>query len=297
MNQYAPIIIFAYNRPESLSRSIESLRKNPEAKFSDLFIFIDGPRDIQEQSKSNDVINIAKRATEFKSLNISVAKINRGLGDSIISGVSEVIKQHGTAIIIEDDLEVLPNFLSFINEGLMRYKDTKEIFSICGYSNKVRIPEKYDFDAYFSTRSSSWGWATWKDRWESVDWALEPWNNYLQYKQKFNKWGGSDCFGMLQGWKDGKNKSWAIRFCFNQFLQNKLSLFPIKSLVINNGFDGEGTNCKKWSRFKFELMNDCITTFKLPKQVTMVDYFKKESLKYHSLSKRIYSKIMYLIYR
>ena len=28
-----------------------------------------------------------------------------------------------------------------MNEGLQRYKDEQKIFSICGYSNKVKVPK------------------------------------------------------------------------------------------------------------------------------------------------------------
>lgn len=48
--------------------------------------------------------------------------------------------------------------------------------------------------------STSWGWATWKDRWDTIDWELEPFGNYRKYKSAFNKWLGSDAWRML---KDG----------------------------------------------------------------------------------------------
>ncbi|MFR5896657.1 MAG: glycosyl transferase [Phocaeicola massiliensis] len=192
-----------------------------------------------------------KTITGFRSLHYAFAKENQGLGNSIIHGVSTVINQYGTAIIIEDDLILAPNFLAFMNEGLQRYKDEQKIFSICGYSNKVKVPKDYTYDTYFCTRSSSWGWATWADRWNSVNWDLKDFGSYRQKAKEFNRWGGSDCWKMLHDWHNGKNKSWAIRFCFAQFLQDKLSLFPIISKINNEGFDGEGTNCKRYSRFKF----------------------------------------------
>lgn len=291
----APIIIFAFNRPESLKTAVRALLQNPEAKDSDLFVFVDGPRNNAEKSMTDASANFARKIQGFKSLTVSISDNNKGLGDSIIAGVSQIINRYGTAIIIEDDLIVQPNFLRFINLGLDKYKDEKEVFSICGYTNKIKLPKGYAHDAYFCTRSSSWGWATWKDRWDSIDWKLEPWDKYTELKKEFNRWGGSDCFGMLEGWKQGLNRSWAIRFCFNQFLQNKLSLFPVKSLVINDGFDGAGTNCKKWSRFRYELMKRDKYEFDIQIPVTLNTYFLCESKRYHSIPARIISHIMYKI--
>ena len=102
---------------------------------------------------------------------------------------------------------------------------------------------------------------------------------------------------MLQGCKEGRNKSWAIRFCFNQFLQNKLSVFPVKSLVANNGFDGEGTNCRKYSRFKFELECSDKKHFNFPVKPEIVGSIHRQTMYYHSVFKRLWSRIMYLIYR
>lgn len=293
----APIVIFAFNRVAPLKKLIESLMKCPESKESDLYIFVDGARNQHEEIDVKAVRDYVLSIEGFGNISHSFSDCNKGLGPSIIAGVSNVISNYGRAIVLEDDLEVHPNFLEYMNIGLERYADEEKVFSVCGYSNKIKIKDSYPYDAYFSTRSSSWGWATWADRWKSVDWELKPWNNYRKYRYAFNKWGGSDCFGMLEGWNKGKNKSWAIRFCFSQFLQDKLSLFPIKSLVENNGFDGNGTNCKKWSRFKHELLDETQVIENLPKLIEIDENLQKQALAYNSVLARIVSRIMYIIYR
>lgn len=293
--QYAPIIIFAFNRLDSLKALVQSVQKNAEASKSDLYVFVDGYRENKkgEKEKVLAVQNFVKSISGFKSVNYTFGERNFGLGSSIISGVSEVIDKYGHAIVLEDDLIVQPNFLSFMNKGLSKYKDNKEVFSVCGYTNKIKVPKNYEYDGYFCTRSSSWGWTTWKDRWESVDWTFTNWKEWKTKKHDFNKWGGSDCFSMLEDCKNGRNKSWAIRFCFNQFLQNKVSLFPVKSLVINDGFDGNGTNCKSYSRFRFELMNDSKTNFIFPNDFRIIPLIKREVMHYNSISIRALSKLMY----
>ena len=295
---YAPIVLFAFNRPDRLKATIESLLKNEEAKDCELFVFVDGarPEKVGEADKVNEVRNVVKNIMGFKELHYSFSETNKGLGKSVIEGVSEVINKYGKAIILEDDLVLLPNFIAYINQGLNRYQDEKDVFSICGYSNRVKRPKGYLADTYFCNRSSSWGWGTWANRWNSVDWTLEPFEQYLKYKSQFNRWGGSDCFGMLCGWHEGRNKSWAIRFCFSQFLQKRVSLFPMESLVINEGFDGDGTNCRKWSRFKFDVDISGRTDYLFPNEIEVDKRILKQALAYHSITRRIFSKIMYMIY-
>lgn len=296
---FAPIILFAFNRPDALKNTIQSLLQNNEAKASDLYIFVDGPRSnkLGEKEKVKEVLEYVKHIEGFKSLHYTFSEKNKGLGNSIITGVNQIINQYGRAIVLEDDLVFAENFLSYMNQGLNRYEKEEKVFSICGYSNKVKKPNDYEYDSYFCTRSSSWGWGTWADRWNSVDWELKEWNKCSKMAKAFNKWGGSDCFKMLSDWKNGQNHSWAIRFCFSQFMQEKLSLFPIVSKVKNDGFDGQGTNCKKWSRFKYEFDYRGNKLFNFPTKVIVNKHLYKEAMSYHSIAIRIWSKIMYFIYR
>ena len=299
MEKLSPIIIFAFNRPKALSATISSLLYNEQAKNSDLFIFVDGPRNnkVGEKEKVEAVRKIASTIKGFRSTECVFSNSNKGLGQSIINGVTDIITKYGRVIVIEDDLIVQPNFLAFMNAALDRYENDKNVWSICGYTNKVSLPKKYDKDAYFCTRSSSWGWGTWVDRWQSVDWSFSNWEEWSKHKKAFNRWGGSDCFSMLNACREGRNKSWAIRFCFNQFLQDKVSLFPIKSLVNNNGFDGEGTNCKKYSRFKFELMSPNVFEFNLPYKIEVDRDILKQVKYYNSIPLRAWSRIMYMLNR
>lgn len=295
----APIIVFAFNRLDTLKNTIQSLLQNEEAKDSDLYIFVDGARTnkLGESEKVHAVQMYAKSIQGFKSIHYSFSEKNKGLGDSIIQGVSQVINKYGKAIVLEDDLVFSANFLAYMNQGLDKYRDKKQVFSICGYSNKVKIPKGYKYDTYFCTRSSSWGWGTWADRWNSVDWDLKDWNKYSKLGKAFNKWGGSDCFRMLRSVKEGWGNSWAIRFGFSQFLQNKLSLFPTISKVKNDGFDGKGTNCKKWNRFKYEFDNGSNKQFIFPKEISLNTKIYKSALSYHGIGIRIFSRLMYYIYK
>lgn len=299
MCKYAPIIIFAFNRPDALKNTVNSLLLNGECVLSDLYVFVDGARVGRqgEQDKVKAVQAYVKSITGFQSVNYCFSEKNKGLGNSIIQGVSQVINKYGRAIVLEDDLVLAENFLAYMNSGLDKYVNEKKVYSVCGYTNRIKVPNDYACDAYFCTRSSSWGWGTWADRWNSVDWKLDDWRKYVRMKKAFNRWGGSDCWKMLDDWKNGKNQSWAIRFCFNQFLQNGLSLFPVSSKVRNDGFDGDGTNCKKWSRFRYDFDTSHSKTFNMPAEISVNKFIYSTAMAYNSIAIRIYSRIMYMLNR
>lgn len=297
----APIIVFAFNRLEALRNTIASLLRNSEAIESDLFIFVDGARTNKEgeAEKVSAVQDFVKSITGFRSLHYSFSESNKGLGPSIIAGVSDIINRYGRAIILEDDLVVAPNFLAFMNQGLERYENCPEVFSICGYNNKVRVPYGYNADAYFCVRSSSWGWGTWADRWNSVDWELNDWESVEQRAKAFNRWGGSDCFKMLRDWHNGLNQSWAIRFCYAQFVQRKYTVLPNRSLVKNVGYGGTGTHCPEYCRYKFVYDEGINKNFKFPPVQEPDSRITRQVMHYDSLPVRIKSRLIntFLQYR
>lgn len=295
-----PIAIFAYNRPKSLENLIASLRENPKYEGTDTFIFIDGYKRNSARTEWEEVVKVAQKEKNRKgNTSIIVSEKNKGLSKSIIGGVNSVLEKYDSVIVLEDDLVCMPNFLNFMDQAIQTYKDNRSIISVCGYGLKIKKPTNYDGDVYLSGRSSSWGWATWKDRWESIDWDVRDWNDFSKNKQEikaFNR-NGSDMFSMLKDYMEGKNNSWAIRFCYSQFKQRKHAIIPFFSLIDNQGFGEDATNCKQtYSRFKIDADNRTEQiTFNLPTKISPNPHIAKQCYRYHSIMMRIYSKIRNLI--
>ncbi|MBR5255233.1 MAG: glycosyltransferase [Bacteroidales bacterium] len=286
----------AFNRPDALRRSLTALAAADLASDTDLFIRIDGPRNEADAEKVAAVREVAKSARGFRSVDVCWSDKNQGLGPSIIQGVERILDFSETVIVLEDDLVVSKGFLRYMNDALRLYADDKRVFSVCGYTNRVDIPEGYTADAYFAPRSSSWGWATWRDRWQSVDWNPSP-ASLQKNALAFNRWGGSDCAKMLRDWIEGRNRSWAIRFCYSQFLQGKTALFPVRSLVDPSaGFEGDGTNCRRYNRFKFDFDPEGKSVYRFPEKVEEIPSILRSALRYHSLGRRLWSRLMYVFY-
>ncbi len=291
----APIVIFAFNRPDKLRNLLNSLKQNKLYAESTKFFFIDGPRNDADRAAISEVINIARKESDF----VEAAPSNKGLAKSVIYGISKIVNQYGKIIVLEDDLYCAPLFLEYMNRGLELYQSDPRILSICGYGLKIKRPTNYQGDLFLSVRSSSWGWGTWADRWNQVDWELNDWTSLKDdkaIKRGFNK-GGSDMFGMLAAYKAGQNNSWAIRFCFHQFRKGLYSVHPFQSLIENDGYGMDASNCRQtYSRFKVNFNNSTdISSIQFPPQLTSSEKIHKSLRHYHSIPLRLYSKLRKLL--
>ena len=251
--ELAPVIMFVYNRLDSVEQTIENLKRNELAEQAELFIFSDAAKKESQVENVSLVRNYSHKIDGFKSVHIIEAEKNKGLAKSVITGVTEIINEKGKVIVVEDDLITSPQFLTFMNDALDFYEDEKKIWSISGYQFPFELPETYTKSVYVAYRSSSWGWATWKDRWETIDWEVKDYSSYKYNPLRIAKFckGGTDLDKMLRYQMQGKIDSWAIRWCYNQCKQDKYTIYPVKSLVNNIGTDGRGTHCDPTSvRFR-----------------------------------------------
>lgn len=238
---YAPIALFTYNRADHTQRAVESLLKNAEAKFSELFIFSDGPKTPEKKAGVEENRKYIHTISGFKSICIIEREKNWGLANSLIAGITEVINKYGKVIVVEDDLILSPYFLQFMNEGLEKYKDDDRVGTITGFVPPIKdkLPETF-FLKYFQC----WGWATWKRAWDLLETDARPLLKGLRFKKtKFDVGGGVGNYGNLYCQKVGLVDSWYLRYYASLFLKDKLSLYPGRSMVTNDGLDGTGTHC------------------------------------------------------
>lgn len=245
----APIVLFVYNRPWHTEQVVNSLQKCELANESDLYIFADGPKNSATDDvkiKISEVRKYLHSIKGFRSIHFDEAETNRGCANSIIYGVNKVINQFGKAIVVEDDIVAHPFFLRFMNEALAFYENDKRIFCISATMEKFTIPKDYKYDVFLTHRTGSWGWATWGDRWRTVDWDMEHYTIISHPTRKQIKKicrGGDDLWPMLLSQWRGKIDAWDIRWLYNMSIQNKLCLRSTVSFVNNIGMDDSGVHC------------------------------------------------------
>lgn len=251
MKRLAPIIVFCYNRPWHVEQTLEALSRNELADQSTLYIYCDGPKvdaSAEQRQKITDVRHVVRKRQWCKEVHIVEAEQNKGLANSVIEGVTEILNQNDCVIVLEDDLVTSPYFLSYMNKSLDFYKTYESVFSIGGYNfppSKMLIPTDYCYDNFACLRSCSWGWGTWKNRWDKVDWEMKQFyscKNNPNILRALNRL-GEDFVPMLQMQIEGRVDSWSVRFGFAHFMHHAVAILPCKSYVQNIGIDGSGTHC------------------------------------------------------
>ncbi len=250
----APIIVFAYNRPDHLRKTLIWLAANKHASESPLYVYCDGPKanatpdQLQKVQTARAVVRELAVVPAFAEVTIVEKEENSGLGISIITGVTEVINKHGRAIILEDDLETSPLFLDYMNRCLDHYENRKTVFSISGLSRphpERFYPQDYPYDVYVSPYHHPTGWATWADRWCQVDWEVKVYDIMKQnpaMRDAFTR-GGASYWDDLVMQQEQKQNIWSIRFALAHFVNRAVSICPIVSYINHIGWGAESTNC------------------------------------------------------
>jgi hypothetical protein len=236
-----PVVIFAFNRPNSLKKLIASLQKTERMDNFHYILFLDGPR---EASDLQWILESRKVFESFKasSKTLFESDHNLGLHNSIKSGLDSVFEVYEFAIVLEDDLECDRTLLDwFAKQGEIQ-SEISDIGAICGYFPiNLRLAKN---QVLRMDRFHSWGWATWSNVWENVNFSQENLIRLVldeKFRRKLFKI-SPDLLPMIIAQLCGDISSWAIKFIASGVLHNLSYSFPDRTLVLNNGVNEFATH-------------------------------------------------------
>lgn len=243
MTSRAPIAVFAYRRPDHLRRTLESLARCAGFAESPVYLFADGAKgeaDAADVAATRDVA----RAFLGERAECRLSPENRGLSRSVVGGVEAVLERHDGVIVVEDDMELGPAFLDYMNSALERFRDEPRVMQVSGHM--FDVPEFAGRDrALLLPFTTSWGWATWRRAWRQFDPDAHGWQELSRegaLRKRFNLDGAFDFATMLERQMIGIGDSWAVRWYWSVFRAGGLVVFPPATLVRNTGMDGSGTH-------------------------------------------------------
>lgn len=261
MQNLAPIALFVYNRPEHTRRTLSYLQKNLLAEESRLYIFSDGPKTDADRAKVEEVRQMVKEVSGFKSVRVITREENLGLANAIISGVTKLVNEYDKLIVFEDDLLSSPYTLQYFNEALNRYAGEERVMHIGAYM--YDLPDKNLPETFFYRAATSWGWATWARAWKDFEPDVDKLMQQFD-KQKINRFaieGSMNFWKQMQQFKAGKNNSWAIRWYASIFLKGGLTLNPSHSLIHNIGHDGSGVHSNNEKTYQVHIARKAVKQF------------------------------------
>ena len=157
---YAPILIPTLNRYEHLPRCISSLQRNEGAENTELYISVDYPPSHEYEEGYNRICDYLKRGIRgFKKTDIVYHNNNLGSVKNADLMISRLRGRFDRYIFIEDDIEVAPNFLEYMNKGLELFENDERVFSIC--STGAAQEQHGDYNVVLSRNFSAWGVGHW----------------------------------------------------------------------------------------------------------------------------------------
>lgn len=248
---YAPVMITACNRYRHLERCIDSLKKNSGAEETELYISVDYPWEERYVEDWKKVCAFLKKPIDgFKEVIIYYQEENLGFYKNKTFLYEKVYERHDRVIFTEDDNEFSPNFLEYIDKGLMLYENDPAVFAICGYG----------FDYAFHTHGNNvialtnccvWGCGFWREKERMMSkqlhvkvWEKKARNPVLMYKLYRNR---KRLFSRMLGvlLSEGQPEvieSRDISRAVVMALNGWYTVNPVLSKVRNWGWDGTGMN-------------------------------------------------------
>lgn len=289
----APVVVFAYNRPDLLKQTIEALQRNHLALETDLVVFSDGHKGNHDLDLVKMVRFYLSTITGFKTINIIERDKNHGLSNSIIEGVSFILNKYEKIIVLEDDLVTSPYFLKFMNDYLDLYEQEEDVISVQGYV----YPLKGDLpDCFFIKGADCQGWGTWKRGWALFEVDGKKLLNELKERnlqKKFNFDNTYPYTDMLKNQINGKVNSWAIRWYASAYLKDKYILYPRRTLIYNSGFGEGATNTADMDNSFFFNSEINSSPFEAKKILVKEDNQAREAFKtfFRSITPSLYKKV------
>lgn len=248
---YFPVAIITCNRVEFLRECIDSLSRCTYADKTELYISVDYPPDERYVDGWKKIKEYLPNIQGFKKVNVWVQETNLGTMRNEDFVQRKVFAKYDALIFTEDDNVFAAGFLDYMNQMLRRFEKDPKVYSIAGF-NMLRAPRNSRIYKNYSFQP--WGYGTWKDKWNHLR-DMNKTETYEKCSKNIfkiiglylrNKW--LFCVFTASLLKENKEvqetglTDAVLTLLF--YLLGFYSVFPSKSLVKNNGFDGSGVNCR-----------------------------------------------------
>lgn len=254
------ILILGYKRPKLLENLLRTC-----GKF-DLPIFIsidEAPlSDLTAKSYVQACKNIASQYSELIA-DLRVPDFHEGGFIGVVNAISWGFSKTDKLIIIEDDISPTIDFIRFAMNSLVKYESNKKIGSIGGTN---LVPKSYiknnEQPFRLSAYPTSWGWATWNDRWNDFLEDLKEFPNTIEFpsdypntaKKKY--WKSIFKSTALNGYD-----IYDYRWIYSNWKRGRLAIIPNKNLVLNLGFNMKEATFTKgenpwWLPSQTEIIDD-----------------------------------------
>lgn len=278
----APVGISVYTRLGHLKKAVEALKRNKLACATNLIIYSDAAAKPEDEAIVAQVREYSHSITGFRTVTVIERPINYGGVANAHEGLKQLLRIFKAVICIEDDIEVAPGFLEFMNKALIFYEKNPSVISISGYSPPLEIENYVEKDFYVMNRFCGWGCGIYQ---RSLEWfttkiSQEEFDSVNDKSQLCEF--GDDVLEMVKNEVAGKLDAADVRCMFRQVAHGGATIYPKYSLVQNNGHDGTGYHCGKSNRFHHESLWEKTDDFCFDNELAVDPRIKKEKCEFRA---------------
>jgi hypothetical protein len=240
----AAVTLIIFNRPDTTQRVFDAIAR---AKPTTLLVIADGPR----AGRPGEAERCAAARAIIAAVDwdcrvlTNYSPVNLGCRGRVSSGLDWVFSEVEESIILEDDCVPHPDFFSFAEAMLDRYRHDESIMAVGG-SNLSPKRIWGDGSYYFSRHCHIWGWATWRRAWREYDVAMtalpaliDRLDEYCPVPAEADHW--REMFRLTHA---GLIDTWDYQWQFAVTRRRGLTIVPNANLVSNIGFRPDATHTK-----------------------------------------------------
>ena len=245
-----PVLFITFVRPEYARRSWDAIKA---AKPKTLYFYSNKGRVEKEGEieRNEEIRSYVKEIDWDCDLHTWFREETVNVYESLHGAISWLFENEEQGIILEEDCVASLAFFDYCDKLLPSYKDDYRIWIISGdnYYESISFGE-YDF--FYSQDMQIFGWASWRNRWQQINWdkgldvdhlinegalnaAFRTRIKRVIYRRLMNKL--SDFIK--------ETKCWDYTFLTYGIANNSLSIVPARHLVMNIGLDGTHNHHEK----------------------------------------------------
>ena len=256
------ILVPTLCRNKHLEKCLDSLMKNPWAKYVDVYIGVDYPAKDSHWPGYREILKLMERDySMFGSFHVYKRPTNCGEDANLDDLYQEAIKDHEQFIFMEDDTEFSENYLEYMLKALEFFRDDPDVISVSGYSYPVRFETEDDCNIITQNAIfNMWGAGFWKNKYEIFrkeimeDLCLVRDFSYNLKHFSFSRYRRTDYINSVAGVDPADRDVRKMCYMFTSMtdiamgvymqVKGKYQAMPVVSKVRNNGFDGTGLYCQ-----------------------------------------------------
>lgn len=243
-----PVLLILYNRVEETHNVFQVLRT---VQPTQLYVAGDGPKNGNVQDRKRVYKTRSVIQPEWAcQVHTKWHEDHMGRSRIIEDSMRWFFENEEEGIILFEDTLPSYDFFPYCEDLLSRYRNNEHVFSIGGSYLRHRSRKRYKKrlrkggpSYFFSAYATTWGFATWKNRWNDFTLSMDQYNTddfakivspYMKkQKQKFY-W--INRFNII---KKFNASYWFYQFNLHIWAHNGICISPYLNLVTNIGFKKE----------------------------------------------------------